>query len=226
MPNVKQSDLHAASPLEMTVHRLQPPEIDSARRPAAGRWQMFAVLAICAAPVLASYFTFYVVRPQSRTNYADLITPPREIPADLPLSDARGKSVTARSLHGQWLLVTVAASACDVRCTRNLVLMRQLRETLGREKERVDKVWLVVDSTRPTDELLAATGAQALLTTTAAVSTWLKPAAGHSLEEHVYLIDPMGSWMMRAPFEPDPAKFKRDIDRLLRAAASWDQPGR
>jgi hypothetical protein len=31
---------------------------------------------------------------------------------------------------------------------------------------------------------------------------------------------------MRVPPEPDAAKLKRDIERLLRAAASWDQPGR
>ncbi|MEO8280613.1 MAG: hypothetical protein ABI564_13035 [Ideonella sp.] len=187
---------------------------------------MFAVLAVCAAPVLASYFAFYVVRPQSRTNYVELITPPREIPDDLPLTDVGGLPVAARSLHGQWLLVTVAAAACNDRCGRNLVLMRQLRETLGREKERVDKVWLVTDSSKPAAALLAATGAQALLTTAPSVSKWLAPAAGHSLEEHVYLVDPMGRWMMRAPVDPDPAKFKSDMERLLRAAASWDQPGR
>jgi hypothetical protein len=29
---------------------------------------------------------------------------------------------------------------------------------------------------------------------------------------------------MRAPVNPDPSKLKRDLDRLLRASASWDQP--
>lgn len=210
----------------MTVHRLRAPQVDVVRRTAGGRWQMFAVLAICAAPVLASYFTFYVIRPQSRTNYAELITPPREIPADLPLTDVRGGAVTARSLHGQWLLITVAAASCNDRCSRNLVLMRQLRETLGRDKDRVDKVWFVSDGARPAPALLAATGAEALLTTDDALTRWLAPAAGHALEEHVYLVDPMGRWMMRAPVDPDPARFKRDLERLLRAAASWDQPGR
>jgi len=28
------------------------------------------------------------------------------------------------------------------------------------------------------------------------------------------------------PAAPDPAKAKRDLDRLLRASASWDTPGR
>jgi hypothetical protein len=39
----------------------------------------------------------------------------------------------------------------------------------------------------------------------------------------------MGNWMMRFPAGLDiqsAAKAKRDLDRLLRASASWDQPGR
>ena len=59
-----------------------------------------------------------------------------------------------------------------------------------------------------------------------ALAAWLQPEAGHALEDHLYLVDPMGEWMMRVPAEPDPARVKRDLDRLLRASASWDQPGR
>jgi hypothetical protein len=31
---------------------------------------------------------------------------------------------------------------------------------------------------------------------------------------------------MRAPAEADPAKLKRDIEKLLRASAGWDRAGR
>jgi hypothetical protein len=36
----------------------------------------------------------------------------------------------------------------------------------------------------------------------------------------------MGEWMMRFPANMDPARVKRDLDRLLRASASWDLAGR
>ena len=55
---------------------------------------------------------------------------------------------------------------------------------------------------------------------------WLEPAPGHALEDHLYIVDPLGDWMMRVPADPDPARLKRDIDKLLRASAGWDQPGR
>jgi hypothetical protein len=32
--------------------------------------------------------------------------------------------------------------------------------------------------------------------------------------------------MMRSPVDPEPARLKRDLEKLLRASASWDLPGR
>lgn len=214
------------TPLGLTVHSIAPPALEGRRRTALGRWQMLAVLAVCAAPVVASYFTYFVVRPEARTNYSPLITPPRALPEALPLTDASGQPVQSRSLKGQWLLVVVAAAACDKRCEKNLVLVRQLRETLGRDKDRVDKVWFVVDGATPGEAVLKASGATAYSVPREALAAWLAPADGQSLEGHVYLVDPMGQWMMRPPVDPDPPRLKRDVERLLRAAASWDQPGR
>ena len=60
----------------------------------------------------------------------------------------------------------------------------------------------------------------------ATVAAWLKPAPGQALEDHLYIVDPLGEWMMRAPVDADPSRLKRDIDRLLRASGGWDKPGR
>jgi len=203
---------------------------EAQRRTARGRVKMLLVLLACAAPVLASYFTFYVLRPEGRSNYATLILPSRSMPADLPLTDLDGRVVTAASLRGQWLLVAVGRSACDSDCEQRLFVQRQLREMTGRERDRIDKLWLVTDDAPIAPALRAALDAapatRVLRVPVAAVQPWLAPAPGESLESHLYLVDPMGQWMMRAPPKAEPAKFRRDIDRLLRASAFWDQPGR
>jgi cytochrome oxidase Cu insertion factor (SCO1/SenC/PrrC family) len=201
-----------------------------ARRTATGRLKMLAVLAICAAPVIASYFTYFVVRPHGGNSYGELITPTRDLPADLPLRDLAGRTVKPESLRGQWLLVVVGAAGCDARCERQLYIQRQLRETLGRDKDRLDKVWLITDAATPRRELLDAVSAMGPTTllriSDADLGRWFAPQAGHTLAEHMYLVDPMGRWMMRIPGDPEPAKLKGDIERLLRASASWDLPGR
>jgi hypothetical protein len=59
-----------------------------------------------------------------------------------------------------------------------------------------------------------------------ALAGWLAPAEGQALEDHLYVVDPMGEWMMRMPAAADPSRVKRDLDRVLRASASWDTAGR
>jgi hypothetical protein len=223
--------------VNFSVHSLPSTKDAALRRTERGRWLMIAVLLICAAPVVASYFAYYVLRLDSRTNYSELIVPPRPLPASLPLAGLSGEVVAPVSLRGQWLVVVVAGGACDSRCERHLWLQRQLHEALGAEKDRVDKLWLVDDSSAPRRETLAAIAATSdghgifapttvLRTERAALGQWLAPAAGRALEDHLYLVDPRGDWMMRVPVDPDPARLRRDIDKLLRASASWDRAGR
>jgi hypothetical protein len=215
----------------MTVHSLPLAVVDErARRTWSGRLQMALILLVCAAPVIASYFAVYVMRPHvGEAAYGELIQPSVGLPAADGI-DLQGRSVPLRSLKGQWLLLTVGTSACDAACEQRLFLQRQLREMLGRERDRVDKVWLVTDDGPLAPALQQALSAgvpvQVLRVSHAEVQAWLKPARGHALDEHLYVVDPMGEWMMRVPVAPDPAKVKRDLDRLLRASASWDTPGR
>lgn len=223
----------AASPLSFTVHSMPSPSDDVARRTAAGRRKMLLVLLICALPVIASYLMYFVFRPQARTNYGELIEPLRPIPRELALADLQGRPVAPASLKGQWLLVAVAGGACDAACEKQLWLQRQLREALGRDKDRLDKVWLIPDGQPPRAETLAAIGAvgpgataTVLQVDAAALADWLQPAAGQSLADHFFVVDPMGMWMMRTPAKPDAARLKRDLERLMRASAGWDQPGR
>ena len=220
-----------AEPLGMTVHAMPHPDPNALRRrTVGGRVKMLLILLACAAPVIASYFTYYIIRPEGRTNYGALIQPPRLLPASLGLRDLEGAAVEPDALRGQWLLLVVGEGACDGACEQRLFMQRQLREMLGRERDRVDKVWLVTDETRPPERLAQAlqSGApvRVLRAPAQALAEWLEPAEGSALSAHLYLVDPLGQWMMRFPVEPEPQKVKRDLDRLLRASGSWDRAGR
>src|SRR5438034_11099523 len=96
------ASLDGSAPLSFTVHSMPAPTLadDAARRTASGRLKMFLVLLVCAAPVLASYITYFVIRPEGRTNYGGLIEPLRPIPAALPLTDLQGAPVAVDSLKG------------------------------------------------------------------------------------------------------------------------------
>lgn len=219
----------ARDPLSFTVHSMPTPSLDD-KRTTSGRLKMLLVLLVCAAPVIASYFTYFVIRPEGRTNYSELVKPQRPMPADLPLFDLQGRPVAAASFKGQWLLVVVAGGACDEACEKKLWLQRQLRESLGRDKDRLDKLWLVHDGVPPRAQtvqaVLAGPAAAVLVAPQATLSRWLEPAEGRRLEDHFYIVDPLGNWMMRVPPDADAARLKRDLEKLMRGSASWDVAGR
>lgn len=216
-------------PLTMTVHSLPTPDPAGAASAAAtrrGRWKMIALLLVCASPVIASYLTYYVIRPEGRRNYGELIQPQRALPS-WQGTDVQGRPVALSSLKDQWLLISVADTACNEACQKHLYLQRQLRETLGREKDRLDWVWLRTGTTPLDPALQQATAAATVLQVPAdELARWLEPAPGQRIEDHLYVVDPIGNWMMRFPANIDPQKAKRDLDRLLRASAFWDRPGR
>jgi hypothetical protein len=213
-------------PLGMTVHSLPQPTADRTKN---GRLKMLLVLLLCASPVIASYITYYFIRPEGRRNFGELIDPQKPVP-NLTATNLAGKSVNLQSLKGQWLLVSVAGGACDTSCQNHLYLQRQLRETLGKEKERLDWVWFISDNASVADALqVAVKGATVLRLSEAGINTWMQAGKGQQLADHLYVIDPMGNWMMRfAPgFNAESAvKAKKDIERLLKASAFWDNAGR
>ncbi len=220
------------SPLGLTVHSL--PTIDA--RTSTGRIKMLAVLFICSLPVIASYLTYYVIRPTHSEllrvkSFGELVQPQRPMP-DIMGTTLGGLAQPLQALRGQWLLVSVSGGACDKQCQAHLYMQRQLRETLGAEKDRLDWVWFITDNAqlppelqaRLTDPLMKTRGFDALRLKASDLATWLDGNAAR-----LYLIDPQGNYMMRFPENvtlEQAAKVKADISKLLRASSFWDTPGR
>ncbi|WP_296490517.1 hypothetical protein [Rhodoferax sp.] len=220
------------SPLTMVVNTVpsaQEALRDPPGRTRRGRTWLLLIWLVCAAPVIASYLTFYFLRPDRIKSFGELIEPQKEMPV-LLTSGLDGRQNQLASLRGQWLLISVAGGACNTQCQQHLYLQRQLRETMGRDKDRIDWVWLVDDQAEVPQALLPAlSSALVLRVDAAALAQWLQPGKGMKLSDHLYVVDPLGKWMMRFPADLDvenAAQAKRDLRRLLTASVSWDKPGR
>lgn len=215
----------------MTVHSLPSPhELTSTRPPtASSRWKLLAIVLICSLPVLLSYYAYFIVRPEGRAAYGELITPARSMPEAAGI-DLDGLSTPLSSLKQQWLLVAVAGGACTEVCSRELYLQRQLREMLGKDKARVDRVWLITDDADLPPDLRRHLGDLIVLRVSqATLDAWLGAPSAQALTDHFYVVDPLGNTMMRMAANMNAAaaaKARRDLERLLRASASWDKPGR
>jgi cytochrome oxidase Cu insertion factor (SCO1/SenC/PrrC family) len=184
-----------------------------------GRVKMLAILLVCAAPVIASYLAYYVVRPSGLTNYGELIEPQRPA-GGLAGRTASGDTVSLATLQGRWVMLAADAGPCEKACTERLWMMRQVRATTGKDMERIERVLALTGEGAPAASLLAEhEGLRVLRVDAGALQALLPARAGEGgAQDHVWLIDPNGNLMMRFPRDADPNRVKKDVAKLLRAS--------
>ncbi|MBX9868910.1 MAG: cytochrome C oxidase subunit I, partial [Burkholderiaceae bacterium] len=158
------------------------------------------VLAVCAAPMIFSYFTYYVIKPEGRTNYGTILDP-RDFPIPVLKSiNQAGQTQELSDLKGKWLLVQADSGACLEACQKKLFEQRQLRTMQGKAMDRIERVWLVLDQA-PIDPKIqpGIEGTQILRVNSDLLKKWLPidKEQGTQVSDHLYLIDPLGNLMMR-----------------------------
>ena len=173
---------------------------------------LWLIGALCIAPVVASYFAYYVMPPDSHTNYGELMDA-------MPLPDARlrladGAPFHLSQLRGKWVLLMADSARCDEACQRKLFTLRQLRLTQGKDMERIERAWLISDDTALPDALISDSRGTWLVR--AAASELLKRLpAERPLAEYIYIIDPLGNLVLRYGPDAEPGKMIKDLTRLL-----------
>jgi hypothetical protein len=174
-----------------------------------GRWKLILVIAMCAAPLVLSYFTYYVIKPEGRTNYGALLDPslyqtPQEL---IPY-------------RGKWVMLQVSASDCEKACQNTLLNMRQLWLMQGKDRDRIERVALMTGNNPLETSLLKIyDGTHFLPSSAKTLETRLPAEEGSTIYDRIYLIDPLGNLMMRYSADADPNKIKKDITKLLKASS-------
>ena len=165
-----------------------------------------------AAPVVAAYLSFYIWPPAGRTNYGELIKPTALPGASLRAAD--GKAVTLDKLHGKWLILTIDGANCNAACDQTLFLMRQVRISLTKEMNRVERVLLMRGPGNVSADLLKKYPGMHILSGADANLLRQFPTDA-DVTDHIYLVDPLGNVMMRYPKNPDATGIRQDLSRLL-----------
>ncbi|MEY2776626.1 MAG: hypothetical protein RLY30_724 [Pseudomonadota bacterium] len=228
----------------------QPTPIPSVRQ-SKSRFALYMVILVCLAPVFASYYFYYIDPPEGRTNSGTLILPPLEVLAhpvqvtERPKSESGfldvlaqraaqaataspilepGQPATLGSFQGRWLMVWVGPDPCADPCMNTLLEIRQIRLTTGRDRDRVERLWLrVAPAQAPAAQPLppGLEGTWVLTTEKDPSAMWqsrLPDGQRAAAPQGFWLIDPQGNLMMHFPPSVDPAKIKKDLIRLLKAS--------
>jgi hypothetical protein len=166
---------------------------------------------VTVAPVIASYAAYYWFPRDKQANYGELL-PTRPAP-ELAGVTPGGAPFLLSGLRGRWVLAVAAPGACDRACTQALYATRQARTIQGREMERVARLLVVTDDGAPPAPLAAEHPDLVTARVPAgALGAW--PAG----DERIYLVDPLGNFVLAFPRDPDIKAMAKDLTRLLKAS--------
>lgn len=178
-----------------------------------GRIHLFFIALVFFGPLIFAtwlYFSGHSFRPQGKTNHGILLQPLVNIGDTLP--DARINS----HIGGQWLLVYAHEGVCADPCEFSLYTLRQSRLMLGKQMDRLARVFLHGDSA-PDTVFLADEHAGLI--------TLQDEGLGELLEKQrpadvaaggYYLVDPLGNVVLYFQPEIEPSNMVEDIKRLLK----------
>ena len=172
---------------------------------------MLAIIAIGVLPLLAALYFRYVSPPEVKATVGQAV-----VPVPLPFQLLRqkdGAALAHQEVGGKWLMIFAAPGGCDARCQHTLYLTRQARTAQGRNIARLDRWWLITDSTEPAADLLTAHPDLVLIRAMDAKVTEL---LGGSESRYINLVDRRGLLVFRYTDDPEPKAFIREIGKLIK----------
>lgn len=181
-----------------------------------GRRTLLLLAVVFLGPIavaMALYFTGFELRPSGSTQHGELYLPPRPMPdASMALL---GDPAGTGQLYGKWTLIYAGPGTCDDSCQQALVDIRQIRRALGRDMDRVQRLYLVTSGTAARDFLGAEHPGLGLLEDPVEVRELLD-IIGPVQAGDLFLSDPLGNLVMRYPAGTTMKAIHTDLQRLLK----------
>lgn len=176
------------------------------------RVQMLLIATVFFGPLAIATYMYYTGAfvPEGHTNNGALLEPIVNLAEELPASPI------AEQGDGLWVLIYADDDECGTSCQDALYTLRQSRKMLGKEMDRVVRVFLHGDST-PDTVFLAEEHAGLITVSDDRLLTLLynkKPAALSA--GGYFLMDPLGNLVMYFRADINPSDMVEDIKHLLK----------
>ncbi len=162
------------------------------------------------AVAMGLYFSDFQWRPQDTTEHGVLYRPARPVavlgPTGNPGEDAP---------RGKWALIYIGPGACPAECRQALIAMRQVRRALGRDLDRIERLFVVTTGAPDPAFLESEHDGIKVITDGNAVAE-IVTIAGEIGEGDLLLADPLGNLVMRYPAGTPMKGIHADLQRLLK----------
>ncbi len=164
-------------------------------------------------------------RPWSTKNNGDLITPARPV-TELTMQTIEGSPFTLKDMVGKWVMVYIGQPECDKPCKINLYNIRQTRLGQKGEHDRIERLYIMVGDEVPTalkTTLNDYNGMKIVRVDNATLPKLLSSFKTNNgipanTANRVYLVDPIGNFMMKYEQGFDPRGLAKDLELLLKVS--------
>ena len=176
-----------------------------------GRLQFLLIAAMFFGPLLVAAWLYYsgdALQPESRANHGTLLEPIVNLVDTVPGSPVHDSRA--------WRLLYAEDGECGQSCRKALYTLRQSRLMLGKEMDRLERVFL--HGEHAPDTLLLAEEQEGLVTLR---DSALRSVLDNKKPEFLpaggfYLIDPHGNLVLYFSPDIEPGDMVDDIKRLLK----------
>ena len=179
-----------------------------------GRLQFMLVAALFLGPLVVAMVLYYSDldwRPSGYSNHGELLLPVANV------VDPLASEATAAAVRGSWSLVYVAGGECgaDSVCRERLYAARQIRLMLGKDMDRLQRVFLLAGQELDSAYLAAEQAGLVVLQDEELAGALLasRPATGAA--DGFYLLDPLGNLVIYFAPDTNPRDVVSDIKHLL-----------
>ncbi|NNF16199.1 MAG: hypothetical protein HKN70_05595 [Gammaproteobacteria bacterium] len=182
----------------------------------AGRRQLLLIALVFFAPLVVAWLMYLGVidwRPTSSSAHGELFDPALSLPPHEP--EYLNKIYPDDFLRERWTLAYVGMTDCNSHCEQTLLVMRQVRMSLGKYADRIGLAAILPQDGRFPDALYPAFPNMEIVRAGSLAQVIL---ASHQAQpgEWIYIIDPLGNLVMRFSNAADPRAIYNDLKRLLK----------
>ena len=189
------------------------------------RLKMFAVMLVFILPLVLAFVLYYNadwLAPASASR-GTLLQPIRTLPDAFTL-DVHNAGLQQTTTQGRelftryWTLVKVDNGDCDLACEADLFKLRQLRQSLGRDRQRVKLMYLSPAAPKSA-HFHALLSRHPRLT----VADWRSPPQLYQqlfadANASVYLLDPLGNIVLYYTAQASAKDILKDVKKLLKVS--------
>ena len=187
------------------------------------RTYLIAMFAVFFVPLFFAMWLFFGSNTwlnNKTQNHGELIQPLRPL-TEFSLPSITGANWQQKDFLGKWTLLYLGNEHCDLYCEASLFKMRQVRLTLGRERQRVQRKYLGIHTHANKNQI-----AEILTRYPDMQVDWFEreqlntalPQLQDIPEHQIYVIDPLGNLMMFYNKEATAKGMKKDLKRLLKVS--------